>query len=165
MFIEEKMKKISELNKQNIIFIVEGKKDKKVLEILGFKKIIDISGKSLHLLIGMIHSHDSKSVAILTDFDEDGELKYSRLTKLLEKEGINIDHFIRKKFRSVFSIHKIEELTHFTKFMEDDYHGKTCSIYDKIFNRSRVYNRRNSGETRRYRGDIRSNGGVVGARS
>lgn len=163
--IEKKLTKIEEMKKQDLVFIVEGKKDKKVLKILGFNKIFTISGKSLHLIPDMIHSNDSKSVVVLTDFDEDGEIIASQLTKLLEREGFKINRFIRMKFKNLFGIHKIEELSHFTKFMEDGYHGKTCSIYGKIFDRSRVHNRRCYRETRCYRGDIWSNGRIARPRS
>ena len=162
MTIEKKLEKIDRIKKQNSVFITEGKKDKNVLEKLGFKNIITISGKPLHLIPSMIHQNDSESVVILTDFDEEGEIKASQLTKLLEKEGFEIDHFVRKKFKN-FGVYKIEELSRFIKFMEDDYHGETCSIYDKIFNRSRVHNRRHGRETRCDRSDIRPDRRTAGA--
>jgi 5S rRNA maturation endonuclease (ribonuclease M5) len=117
--------------------VVEGKKDKKVLSKLGFKKIIEISGKSLHEISEKIKSHNFNHIIILTDFDEEGEIKASQLKKLLSHFKIKVDSFTRNKFKSL-KIHKIEELNSFTKIMEDDYYGKTCSIYDKIFNRSRI---------------------------
>jgi 5S rRNA maturation endonuclease (ribonuclease M5) len=126
--------------------VVEGKKDKAVLTKLGFRKTIDISGKSLHEVSDKIKLGNLNSVIILTDFDEEGEIKASQLRKLFTHSKIKVDSFTRRRFKSL-KIHKIEELKSFTKIMEDDYYGKTCSIYDKIFDRSRIFSRRNYRET------------------
>jgi len=146
MFTPSRIKRIVEQIDFNTPVIVEGKKDKKVLSKLGFKKVIDISGKSLHEISDKTKFDDFKRIIILTDFDEEGEIKASQLKKLFTHLKIKVDSFARKRFRSL-KIHKIEELSSFTKIMEDDYYGKTCSIYDKIFNRSRIHNRRNCGKT------------------
>jgi 5S rRNA maturation endonuclease (ribonuclease M5) len=143
--------------------IVEGKKDKNVLEKIGFRNIIDISGKTIPEVVNKIISNHFQFTIVLTDFDGDGELKASQLTKLLQHHEVHILPNIREKFIP-FKIHEIEELKRFTKFMEDDYNGKTCSIYDKIFNRSRVCYRRNSREARHHRGNIRPDRGAVGTR-
>jgi 5S rRNA maturation endonuclease (ribonuclease M5) len=154
MFTINQIKRIINKTNINIPVVVEGKKDKVVLNKLGFKKIIDVSGKSLHEISDKFDGF--KSVIILTDFDEDGEIKALQLKKLFNHLKIKVDSFVRKRFKSL-KINKIEELKSFTKFMEDDYYGKTCSIYDKIFNRSRIYNRRNCRKTRCYRRNIWSN--------
>lgn len=134
---------------ERTVIIVEGKKDKKVLMKLGFKNIIDISGKSLDKIENIIKLNDPEAAIILADFDEEGERYTSLLTKSLESNGINVKSCVRRRFRTLFNITKIEELKFFTKFMEDDYYGKTCPINDKIFNRSRIHNRWNGGKTRR----------------
>jgi 5S rRNA maturation endonuclease (ribonuclease M5) len=133
--------------------IVEGKKDEKALRKLGFKKIIKISGKPLEKVFEEVSSY--KSVAILTDFDEEGKKIFSQLNKILSSHRIKVHFFLRNKIKSTFKIKKIEEINSLTKFMGDDYYGETCSIYDKIFNRSRILLRRNGGKARRHRGYIR----------
>jgi 5S rRNA maturation endonuclease (ribonuclease M5) len=160
-----KLEKIAEeTNKHyNFCIIVEGKRDKSVLEKIGLSNIFEISGKTIPQFVEEIKSNHFQFVAILTDFDNEGELKASQLTKLLQHHQIKILPRIRKRFASL-KIHKIEELKHFTKFMEDDYYGKTCSIYDKILNRSRVHRRRDSRETRHHRSYIRPDRGFVGSR-
>jgi 5S rRNA maturation endonuclease (ribonuclease M5) len=142
-------------NNENAAVVVEGKKDRKVLSRLGFKNIFEISGKSLHDVIENVKSNEPVSAIILTDFDRDGEEKASQLTKLFLNENIKINSSFRKKFKTLFKIHKIEEINSFTKLLEDDYYGKTCSIYDKIFDRGRLYCRRNGGKARCNRRDIR----------
>ncbi|MGC8812085.1 MAG: toprim domain-containing protein [Candidatus Aenigmatarchaeota archaeon] len=133
--------------------IVEGKKDEKPLKKLGFQKIVKISGKPLEDILEEVRNY--KSVVILTDFDEEGRKIFSKLNKLLSSHRIKVHLFLRNKIKSTLKIKKIEEINSLTKFMEDDYYGETCSIYDKIFNRSRILLRRNGGKARRHRGDIR----------
>jgi len=144
-----------ELKNCKDVFIVEGKKDKKALIGLGFKNIIDISGKSLYKLVEEVKTSNFKSAVILSDFDEEGKKKALALTKLFQGSGIKINSFLRNKIKNLFKIQKIEELNSFTKIMEDDYYGKNCSVYDKIFNRSRILSRRNSRKARRDRSNIR----------
>jgi 5S rRNA maturation endonuclease (ribonuclease M5) len=151
MLLSDKIKNIEEeVGKvNNFLAIVEGKKDRKALEQFGFKRILEISFKKPEDIIEEIKNE--KSVFIMTDFDEEGEKKLSQLTTFLTKYGIKADTSLRKKFKSLFKIQKFEELssiTKLTKSLEDDYHGKACSIYNKIFNRSRFHNRRNGGEAR-----------------
>lgn len=133
--------------------IVEGKKDERALKKLGFKKIVKISGRPLEKVFE--ESSNYKSVVILTDFDEEGKKIFSELNKLFSSHRIKVHTFLRNKIKSTLKIKKIEEINSLTKFMEDDYYGETCSIYDKIFNRSRIFLRRNGGKTRRYRRNIR----------
>jgi 5S rRNA maturation endonuclease (ribonuclease M5) len=140
----------------DVPIIVEGKNDVKALSNFGFENIYAISGNSLHRFTDFIASLGKKSVTILTDFDEEGESKNSRLTKLLESSDIRVEKFLRRKFKNSFKIHKIEEMRSLTKFTEDDYYGKIGPINNKIFDRSRIYNRCNRGETRCHRGNIRS---------
>lgn len=145
-FTINKLKKIIDKTDLDIPVIVEGKKDRFALDRLGFKKIFDISGKPLHEIADEVKSNNPKSAIILTDFDEEGEVKASHLKKLLAQFKIKTDPFTRERFRSL-EIHRIEELNSFIKIMEDDYYGKTCSIYDKIFDRSRVHSRWNYRKT------------------
>jgi len=146
MISTNRIKRVVDENYLDIPVVVEGKKDKAALFKLGFRKIIDISGKTLQEVSEKIKSDNFDSVIILTDFDKEGEEKESRLKKLFNHLSITVDSFARRRFKSL-NIHKIEEINSFTKIMEDDYYGKTCSIYDKIFDRSRVYNRRHRRKT------------------
>jgi 5S rRNA maturation endonuclease (ribonuclease M5) len=145
-------------NNREVPIVVEGKKDRLALQKLGFSKIFEISGKRIDTVVERILSEKPKSVIILTDYDKEGVKKANQLMNFFQHHRVNVNSFARRRIQTLFKIHKIEELIHFTKFidfMEDDYHGKTSSIYDKIFNRSRVYGRRYSREARRNRSDIR----------
>ena len=132
------------LKDTNIWIIVEGKKDKLVLSKLGLMNIFDISGKRLEDCVEAVSFKHPESVVILTDFDKEGLKKQRQLSKLLTSNGIKINYVVRKKFNSLFKIQKVEELKSFIKLMDDSYIDKSCSIYDKIFNRSRILKRKNS---------------------
>jgi 5S rRNA maturation endonuclease (ribonuclease M5) len=162
MFTTNQIRRIVNETDYGIPIVVEGKKDKAALSKLGFGKIIDISGKSLHEISDRVKSSNCDSVIILTDFDKEGEIKASQLKKLFTHLEIKVNSFARKRFESL-GIHEIEELNSFTKIMEDDYYGKTCSIYDKIFDRSRIYSRRNCRKARCHRGNIRPDRGTARA--
>jgi 5S rRNA maturation endonuclease (ribonuclease M5) len=157
MLLSDKLRRIEdEIKNTDETIIVEGKKDKAALESLGFKKILDISGKSFETIAEKLKNE--KSASIMADFDREGNKKSSQLITFLSKSGIIAGTSLRKKIKSLFNIQKIEELsqiTKFTKLMEDDHHGKTCSIYDKVFDRSRIHNRRNNREAGHHRGHIR----------
>ncbi|MEM5829219.1 MAG: toprim domain-containing protein [Candidatus Aenigmatarchaeota archaeon] len=137
---------VEEARKEQPIVIVEGARDGLVLKMLGFTNVIEISGKPIEEILEKIISKPSSEVVILTDFDKEGERLASELITLLSHYKININHFIRRKFKSI-KIQKIEELNSFIKLMEDYQNGKISSIYYKIFNRSRIFDRRNSRKT------------------
>lgn len=141
----KKLEKIKKeiANLANTCIIVEGVKDKIVLENLGFKNILTISNKSLISVVETIASRRFKYVTILTDFDKEGEEKLLHLTKLFKSYDIVINNSIRKFIKNSFKIHKIEELKFITKFLENDYYGRTSSISDKIFNINKFLIRKN----------------------
>jgi 5S rRNA maturation endonuclease (ribonuclease M5) len=141
----------------NDIVIIEGIKDREALNKFGIDNLIEISGRSLIEIADSLVEKNIRNVTILTDFDKEGECQKSQLTNYLSHYGIKINSFARKKIKTLFKIHKIEELSHFTKFMDGDYTGEASPVYDKIFNRSRIHNRWRGGKTRRHRSDIRSN--------
>jgi 5S rRNA maturation endonuclease (ribonuclease M5) len=156
MLLSSRISKVGSILGNDIV-IIEGIKDCKALQKFGISNMMEISGKPLMEVADILATNNIQNVTILTDFDEDGENKESQLTNYLSHYGIKINSFARKKIKTLFKIHKIEELSQFTKFMEDDYTGKVSSIYDKIFNRSRIYSRRRGGKTRRNRSNIWTN--------
>lgn len=96
---------------RNILLIVEGKNDRKALERIGLENIVEISGKRLENVVDKIKH---TVVTILTDYDKEGLKHYKRLKSLLTANGIYVDDSIRRNFRKVFLVNKIEELnSHF----------------------------------------------------
>jgi len=98
---------------ENLI-LVEGKKDRRVLEKLGLENIIEISGKRLEKVVDIIQKN-GKQVSILTDYDKEGIKQYKRLKKLLSATEIKVNDKIRRDFKRNFLITKIEELSSYLK--------------------------------------------------
>jgi 5S rRNA maturation endonuclease (ribonuclease M5) len=91
---------------ENCTVIVEGKKDRKALEALGFSKVI-ILNKPLYEIVESIKE---KRVLLLTDLDKEGKQIYSKLKKDLDKRGIIVDDCLRNLlFRT--ELRQIEGLT------------------------------------------------------
>lgn len=134
-----------EKNFLNKLIIVEGIKDEEALRNFGISKVFNISGKSIFSIPEIIPNSDE--IVILTDYDEPGEEKATLLGKLLTQNNFIINNYLRHKFKTIFKITKIEELSRISKFMEDFHSGKIIPIDDKIFNRSRILRRRGRGKT------------------
>ena len=122
--------------------IVEGKKDRKALEKLGFTKIIEISWKSDEKIENLLRRKDVKRVAILTDFDREGERKHKDLKRVLERTGIKADFTFRDKFRKTFQIKKIEDVASVATSVDEYYQGGSYSSTRKTSYRKRFLNRR-----------------------
>jgi 5S rRNA maturation endonuclease (ribonuclease M5) len=104
---EKLLSLLKELDDKQVI--VEGKRDKKVLYSLNFKKIITID-KGIYETIEML---DKEEVLILTDFDSEGRKIAKKLNLFLQSHGFKIDRESRRKIGLLFSrlrIRKIEEL-------------------------------------------------------
>ncbi|UZE94039.1 MAG: toprim domain-containing protein [Candidatus Pacearchaeota archaeon] len=89
---------LNEINKavdSHILVIVEGKKDKKALEKIGFENIFILHGRPLYVQIEKISS-EVKECIILTDFDKKGKQLYHWLKKELVKNGVRINDRLRR---------------------------------------------------------------------
>lgn len=114
MFEENQEKFLLEIRNSGTLLLVEGKRDRKVLENAGLENIIEISGKQLEKVADIVNGRDSK-VTILTDYDKEGIKQYKRLKNLLLTNGIKIDDKLRRDFKRIFLVDKIEELISYFK--------------------------------------------------
>ena len=82
--------------------IVEGSHDKATLKSLGFKiPILQVScGRTFNQIVDDMVEKFEK-VAILTDFDEEGERISRKLTELMERGGVKVDSFYRNSFKKL----------------------------------------------------------------
>lgn len=139
----ERLSKIQDKIPPNTFIIVEGKKDKSVLEKLQFKNIVTISGKGHEKLLEILKNQKIGQVIILTDFDREGNKKHKELQRLLERNGIKTAFSIREKFKQTFNIGKIEELSFITKLIDPYTHGAKPQATNKTFNINKFFRRRN----------------------
>ncbi len=110
----ENFKRFLKLSSLNITFIVEGKKDKKVLNSLGFKNVISISNQSPRKVKNKIKT---KEIVILTDFDKEGENLRKKFETYFHSYNFKVNYFIPKIVRSL-GIKKIEELNFYKRLTE-----------------------------------------------
>lgn len=110
MFGEHQIKFLFDLLNSDKQIIVEGKKDRKVLEMVGLKNIVEISGKQLEKVADIVNDKRS-DVVILTDFDKEGMKQYKRLKSLFHANGVKINDNIRRDFKRVFLVNRIEEIS------------------------------------------------------
>ena len=106
--VEEELLKILKENKEKQV-IVEGKRDKRVLCLLGFKKIITLN-KGIYETTEELKE---KEILILTDFDPEGKKIASELNRILQSLSYKVDRETRRKIGFMFTrlkIRKIEEL-------------------------------------------------------
>lgn len=119
--LREKRNRIIEILKiidENVdIIIVEGKHDREVLEKLGCKSQIIVIGdahKPLFMLIEEIErEHTNSRIAILTDFDDEGEKLNKKMEKIFEGRRVTIERTLKKKLRKVMledNRRRIEEI-------------------------------------------------------
>ena len=104
---EELISLLIEINDKQVI--VEGKRDKKALYLLHFKRIITIK-KDIYETVDQL---EEKEVLILTDFDSEGKQIAVKLNLFLQSLDFKVDHETRRKIELLFSrlqIKKIEEL-------------------------------------------------------
>ncbi len=94
------------LSKTSKLIIVEGKKDKEVLQRLGRKNIITLSNS----LFSTLDKIDAKEVIILTDLDKEGKKFYSITKKNLQRKGVKIDNKFREFLFNKTEISHIEGL-------------------------------------------------------
>ena len=98
--------------KEEPLIIVEGKRDKIVMEKIGFNDILEISGKRLEDVVEEVVKRRPKTVVVMTDFDHEGRKKASSLYKNFEKKRIHVDKRMRKVVRRI-GVVSIEELSHY----------------------------------------------------
>lgn len=118
----ELMKKIEEiireLNYDVDLVIVEGIHDEKALRRYGYtKKVLRFSnsGKPLYSFVDeIVRKYHGRRMAILLDYDREGEIISKKLENQLEERGMKIEKHWRKILRELMVKEKmtsIEELT------------------------------------------------------
>ena len=103
---------IDKIKKSKTLVIVEGKKDKKALQSLGIKNIIELNKKPIFEIIEYVSSNN-KDCIILTDLDKKGKQLYGKLNSCLQRFGVRVDN----KFRNFLFRHsKIRQIEALDKF-------------------------------------------------
>lgn len=112
-FIKDLDDWILKLKKSKKLILVEGKKDKRSLELFGIDNIITIN-KPLFEMVEIISSKCRECI-ILTDLDFEGKKIYSYIRRNLERNGIKIDRKFREFLFKNTKIRNIEGLRNYLK--------------------------------------------------
>jgi 5S rRNA maturation endonuclease (ribonuclease M5) len=118
--IERRIEIIEALKKldENVdLIIVEGKRDRYVLRKLGCKTNIIALGDTHKPLLTLIEDLNMKymglKVAILTDFDEEGEELNKKIERILEGSSLKVERTLKDRLRKAMleeNRRRIEEL-------------------------------------------------------
>ena len=118
---------LDDISEFNAIIIVEGKKDKYVLQKLGLPdtNIMLVSGKPIESILRAILSASPQKIYLFLDRDTQGK----KLTKIIfdhlkdntDAQIVNMWHIIQKELRKYGfkSIRKVEELKSIEKIVKD----------------------------------------------
>ncbi len=107
---------IDEIQQQNLLILVEGKKDKAALEKLSLNSML-LHGSDFFHRIQEIASYN-KEVLILTDFDKEGKMLYCKIAKELEKYGIKVNKKYREFFQKKTKLSQIEGMDTYVENLE-----------------------------------------------
>ena len=102
---------IKNLRDSNKIIIVEGKKDKHALELLGIKNIITLN-KPLFQIVEDI-SKKSKKCILLVDLDKEGKILYAKLKKDLQRNGVKTNDTYRNFLYRKTNLKNIEGISNY----------------------------------------------------
>ncbi|MEM2987362.1 MAG: hypothetical protein QXV60_04615 [Nitrososphaerota archaeon] len=112
--IDSLMKIINDLNKEEAILVVEGKKDIEALRNFGFK------GKILEYrqLLESLHKEEYvKKFILLVDFDQEGRKICKKLYNLLSVKGYKVDLYYWRKISEFkkYGLNEIEDIYSYLK--------------------------------------------------
>jgi len=88
--------------------LVEGKRDRNVLERLGVENVIDLKGRKFHDVAEFLADR-FKGVVLLTDFDPEGEEIFRKLNRILKGYGLRVDGGLREELRQT-GVKFVEEI-------------------------------------------------------
>jgi len=93
---------------KEMTILVEGKRDKKALELAGIgKEIIMLNSRKMELLASQL---SGKRVVVLTDYDRTGERLAREAHEELLSHGAYPDIGSRQKLKRILGLYRIEEI-------------------------------------------------------
>ena len=114
---QELLELLNKIKEEDILIIVEGKKDKAALENFEIKNIKILNGKDIWNRCEEI-AQNNEEVIILTDFDKKGKELYSKIAKNCEKLGIKVNKIYREQLQKHTKLSHIEGLKTYMENLE-----------------------------------------------
>ncbi len=100
--LEDWLKRLRELSQSGAI-LVEGKRDRQVLQRLGIKNIFTLEGKRFADLPDLLEGFEK--VVLLFDLDKHGERINSKVKEILTKQGYILIEEFREELKAKGIIH------------------------------------------------------------
>lgn len=98
------------LQQKNRVILVEGKKDKAALELLGIKNIRTIAQQPFYKIAESLHD---KEIIIFTDLDAEGKRLFAKLNRYCQQHGIKVDNQPREFLFKHTTLTQIEGITRY----------------------------------------------------
>ena len=92
----------------NLLVIVEGKKDQKALQELGVEKVMTLD--THHKLVEKV---TEKEVVLLVDLDKEGKKLYGKLKDIFSRRGVKVNDKLRHYLFKNTTLRQIEGLTRY----------------------------------------------------
>ena len=110
------LEEIEKIKKENLLIVVEGKKDKSALEQIGLKNIFVLNedGKSILIKIEEISQKDEECI-ILADFDKKGKEIYKLVKSELLQKGVKLNN----KLRNLLLMAHLSHIEGISTFLEN----------------------------------------------
>lgn len=113
---------LGRLKNQEMLIIVEGKKDKAALLALGIENTFSLDRWPLYKVIEHV-AKIAKDCVILTDLDAEGKKIYGVLNSGLQDHGVRIDNTFREFLFKHTSLRQIEGMDTFVFRLKGDHHN------------------------------------------
>ncbi len=117
--VEEIRYLVTDLNFEDVLVVVEGMRDKKVLRAFGYRgEIFELSGSGGGYSKLVEAAKSFSKIVVLIDTDKKGETLEEGMKKRLEYAGINLDFEFRKKLkRTAAGFTHLEELSRYLPYL------------------------------------------------
>ena len=111
---------LESMAERNVFVIVEGKKDRAVLEHYGAFRIMTLSRVPLYKIVEeSLRQSTTQEICILTDLDKEGKKLYGLLSTQFSLAGVRMDNRLREFLLCYTPVSHIEGLRTYLENLEE----------------------------------------------
>ncbi|MEM3383351.1 MAG: toprim domain-containing protein [Nitrososphaerales archaeon] len=114
-------RKLNDECKNGALVVVEGQRDAKALESIGFKGDIFLLCHNESLVKLASKSEEYEKIILLLDFDKKGRILTKKAATILQEKRSKIDLFFRRELSKVCKgrVKHVEELSKFSDYLQN----------------------------------------------
>ncbi len=121
------------LRQEDIVCLVEGKKDKAALLAFGIDRVVAMNSRPYHVIVDeLVNKYSKYRIALLTDLDSKGKEIFSIFYDILQEHGVKFYHPIRDFLESKTNLHQIEGLPNYAEGIKNGNHKSNGKIRTKV---------------------------------